>query len=148
MKELAMELFNKTWSLIDQERRSPKDEEDMERAAFGSYYHWAQVGTAENLAVSEWQIAHVYVLLGLPQEANRFADRCLRTCKDNGYSDYKLAFGLAVKARALALRGDLEDAKKVRAEAESVATAMEDPEDREVFFKQFADGPWFGANKD
>ncbi len=77
-RRFGAELFNSTWDLIEQAERSADDEAAMLVAAMASRWHWSQVGTAEQVATGDWQVAHVFSLLGYGDVALRFARRVLQ----------------------------------------------------------------------
>ena len=63
-RQLASDLFNLVWTLLEQAGRTTEDDDRMLHAAHASRYHWGQVGGPEQLAIGEWQCARVYSVLG------------------------------------------------------------------------------------
>lgn len=49
-RELAIQLFNETWDLIDNQNRTNDENSQMLEKAYASLYHWRKVGTPLNLA--------------------------------------------------------------------------------------------------
>ena len=66
---LAAQLFNETWRLMEQEKRTRPDDDRMVHIAHASRYHWGQVPaiTPAHLARGEWLISRVYAVLGRPE---------------------------------------------------------------------------------
>jgi hypothetical protein len=78
-RRLGVDLFNKTWTLMEKEARTPEETEEMLHCAHASSYHWMQVGTQANRARSEWQCSRVYTVLGRAEpRATRAAARIWR----------------------------------------------------------------------
>ncbi len=101
-RKLAVELFNHTWELLDNNQRTPDQNEEMIHAAHASRYHWGIAGTVKNHARGEWQIARVYAASGRFAESEHYADLYLRACKDNEFDDWDLPFAHEGLARAFA----------------------------------------------
>ena len=59
-RRLAVTFFNETWTLLDKTDRSPAEDARMIHMAHASRMHWELIGTPQNVAVGEWQIARVY----------------------------------------------------------------------------------------
>ena len=68
-RQLAVDLFNRTWTLLELPARTPEQGDELIDTAHASSYHWLQVGTAANRARSQWQLSRVYVVLGRPEPA-------------------------------------------------------------------------------
>ena len=107
-RQLAIDLFNGVWRLLDKEDRTVEEDDRMLHMAHASRYHWGQVGTAANLARGEWQCSHVYAVLGRAEPAAHHARRVLEICQANGIGDWDLGFAYEALARASAVAGDLE----------------------------------------
>ena len=60
----AIQYFNQTWGLIDQEQRTPADERRMLTLAMASRALWDDIGGDEQLITGDWQVAHVAALAG------------------------------------------------------------------------------------
>ena len=72
-RQQAVDLFNFTWTLIDKPDRTPVDDDLMIHSAHASRYHWSIAGNVVNYLRGDWQIAHVYTLLNLPERALHYA---------------------------------------------------------------------------
>lgn len=141
-RALGIELFNRTWTLLDKPDRSQADDDAMLHMAHASAHHWRSEGsgaTAHNLARSEWQVSRVYSVLGRAEPAGYHARRCLETCQANGIGDWDLGFAYEAMARAAAVSGDLGAARHWVELARQVAVA-EDP-DRELLLADLATVP-------
>ena len=133
-----------TWELLDQARRTPDDEALMLAAAYASLYHWRLVGTPANWQRGEWLIARVYATLGQASDSRHHAAACrdLTRAHPAAMEDFDLAFAHEAMARALALSGDVEQAREELRLAEIAGRAISDPEDRLVFFDCLTWGDW------
>jgi len=107
-KRLAVDCFNRTWDLIDQERRSPEEDERMLQLAMASAWHWAQRDdcTAKNLSVGYWQISRVHALLGRADEARRYGMLSLEQAKRETDDPFTLGYAYEALARAESVAGD------------------------------------------
>jgi DNA-binding transcriptional MerR regulator len=129
-RQLAVDLFNGVWRLMETEDRTPAQDDRMLHMAHASRYHWEQVGTAVNLARGEWQCSRVYAVLGRAEPARHHAQRVLEICEENGIGDWDLAFAHEALARAAA--GDQPAVERHLADARRAAELIGDPADREL----------------
>ena len=60
-------------------------------------------------------------------------------------NDFDVAYAYESKARALALHGDKEEARKFYEMAREAGAAIVDEEDRSIFMGDFESGDWFGT---
>ena len=130
---LAAQLFNETWRLLEQEKRTQLDDDRMVHTAHAARCHWGQVPTATpaHLARGEWQISRVYSVLGRA-EALHHARRVLDICQENGIGDWDLAFAYEALARAHAVAGDAAQARDCTDQALAAAEDITDDEDRDL----------------
>lgn len=135
-RRFAVEQFNRTWDLIDKTDRNPDDEVEMLLTAATSRWHWAQVGEAENVAVGDWQVAHVASLLGHGDLAKAFAGRSLEIARSEDWTGWRLASALEGMARACAAVGDGAGRDQHIAEAERALEAEDDPDNAQVVIDQ------------
>ena len=142
-RKQAVDLFNFTWTLIDKPDRTPDEDDLMIHAAHASRYHWSIVGTAVNFLRGDWQIAHVYTILRQSQAAMHYARRCLDQCLANRIGDFDLAYAYEGMARALACDGQAADAQQYYRLAEQAGVQIAEEDDRQMFEKDLAAGPWF-----
>lgn len=135
-KELAIELFNLTWDLID---RTEKDQSEIDRminAAHASRYHWEIAGGSVQIARGEWLISRVYALCHRTEPCLYHADRCLKITLENDLQDFDLAFAYESMARACDLAGDAVEKAKYLTLAEQAGKNILDPDDRQYFFSE------------
>jgi hypothetical protein len=139
-RSLGVELFNKTWTLMEKHNRTAADDDELLHCAHASAYHWALVGTAANRARSEWQCSRVYVKLGRAEPALHHARRCLVLCEGNpeALEDWDLPFAYEALARAHAVAGDGEGSARYLARAREAGELIADQEDRELLEKDLA----------
>ncbi|MGQ0842168.1 hypothetical protein [Actinokineospora sp.] len=136
---LAATLFNEVWRLLEQENRTPADDDRMVHMAHASRYHWDNVGTPVNLVRGEWQCSRVYATLGRAEPALWHARRAHELCEQHAIGDFDLAFCYEALARAHAVACDL-DAARAWAER-ALAVPVADVEDRELVLHDLASIP-------
>jgi hypothetical protein len=132
-RQLGVDLYNKTWTLMQRSDRTPEDDDELLHCAHASAYHWLQVGNRANRARSEWQCSRVYTVLGRPEPALRHARRCLELVESapEQMDDWDLAAAHEALARASATAGDREGARRHVELARAALAAIADDEDRE-----------------
>ena len=140
-RQLAADLFNLVWTLLEQPGRTTEDDDRMVHAAHASRYHWGQVGGPEQLAIGEWQCARVYSVLGRAEPALHHARRCLEIATDADVPDWLIASAHEGLARAYAVAGQRESAFASRAAAEAALEKVDDAEDRQVVQDDLASLP-------
>lgn len=131
-KQLAKDLFNGVWRLLEKEDRSPAEDERMVHMAHASRYHWEQVGTASNLSIGEWQVSRVYAVVGRPEPALHHAHRALQIAQEHGIGDFQVAFGYEALARAFAVAGDMDEARRWTEQALAAVDGIAKEFDREL----------------
>lgn len=143
----AKQINGEVWKLLEKDDREAEEDERMVLAAHASYYHWLHAGTNVHRQRGEWMLAHVYTLLGREDEARHHARRCADlTARFSGeLEDFDLAYADETVARAAALAGDVETARRHRQLAEAQGARIADEEDRMIFLGDLQRGPWFGA---
>ncbi|HLX19745.1 MAG TPA: hypothetical protein VKR23_06300 [Gaiellaceae bacterium] len=128
-RELGIELFNKTWALMESPDRDP---DELLHCAHASAYHWMQAGTVANRARSEWQCSRVYAVLGRPEPALHHARRCLEICESapDEIEEFDLPFAYEALARAYAVGGDEAGAREWLDRARTASERIADEDDR------------------
>jgi DNA-binding transcriptional MerR regulator len=144
-RRLGADLFNDTWRLMELEDRSPADEVLMIHQAHASAYHWLQVGTPSNVARSHWLCSRVYCVAGRAEPALFHARLVLSTCQDNGIGDWDLAFAYEALARAYAVAGDRDEARRHADQARLAAGDITTDEDRELLLSDLETIPGAGG---
>lgn len=143
-RQMAADLFNQTWELIDKPDRSTDDDLEMIHLAHASRALWKKVGTEVNFVRGEWLIAHVYAIVNRSEPALVHARKCLEICEANHFGDWDLAFAYEALARALACAGDRSGAQENYRLAEQAGKQIAEQDDREHFEKSIEQAPWFG----
>ena len=133
---LAVELFNTTWDLIEQDKKEAAEIDRMIHAAHASRYHWEIVGKPVNLARGEWLISRVYALCQRAEPCLYHANCCLQVTLDNALKDFDLAFAYEAMARAYDLAGDGAAREKYLTLAEKAGAEICDPGERQYFFSE------------
>jgi hypothetical protein len=142
-RQLAVDLFNHAWRLMELPERTPEQDDELINAAHASRHHWAEVGTTANLARGDWQLSRVYVTLGRAEPALYHAGRCLAWCEADpeALEDWDLPFAYEALARANAIAGNEAEAGSHAAKARELAEQVADPEDREHLEEDLATLP-------
>jgi hypothetical protein len=135
-RTFAAATFNRSWDLIDKPDRSPAEDAELLTTVFASRFHWEPIGTDENKAVGDWQIAHAASHLALPQIALTFANSALERTQAAGRSDWLLASCYEGVARAHAVADDAAERDRYVELARAVLETVDDPEDRELIESQ------------
>lgn len=126
------DLFNRVWTLLEMEKRSPDEDMEMIHAVHASSFHWRRVGQPVNFARGEWQCSRVYATLGRAEPALFHAERCLAICTENGIGDFDLAFAYEALARAYAVAGDRVESARWADRARTACGEIKDDDDREI----------------
>src|SRR5215207_7567297 len=123
--------------------RTPEQDDELIHTAHASRHHWALVGTAANLARGEWQLSRVYTVLGRGEPALHHAGRCLAYCEGDpdALEDWDLPYAYEALARAHAVAGDDDEARRSAAKARELGAKVADPEDREHLEEDLATLP-------
>jgi hypothetical protein len=137
-RQLAKDLFNHVWTLLDKEQRTRHEDDEMIHAAHASRHHWTVVGEPVNLARGEWQCSRVYSTLRRAEPALWHGRRCLDICEEHGIGDFDLAYALEAIARAYGVAGELPEAETYARLASEAGQRIGDAEDREHFERDLA----------
>ena len=140
-RQLAVELFNRVWVLLEKPERTRTEDDEMVHAAHASRHHWGEVGTAVNLVRGEWQCSRVYSVLRRPEAALHHARRCLELCEQNEVEEFDLPYAYEALARAHALAGDHGEAERYKRLAADAGEQIADDDDRELLFNDLATLP-------
>jgi len=131
-RRLGVELYNRTWTLIERDDRTPDEDDEMLHRAHASAYHWLQgPHTAANRARSHWLCSRVHALTGQPEGALHHARRCLALIEGHSgeMEDWDLAAAHEALARAHAAAGDAEEARRHLELARAETARIANPED-------------------
>jgi len=140
-RRLGKTLFNHVWDLMEKKERTAEEDAEMIRDVQAMRFHWHEVGTPRNKAVSEWQTARVYSILGMPEPALYHAKRCLALNKagGEGFEDFHLPSAYEGLARAWVTAGDVRTAANYLEKATKLAAKIKDPEGRKTVSDQIAE---------
>jgi DNA-binding transcriptional MerR regulator len=132
--KVGVDLFNKTWTLMEKDDRSEAEDDELLHCAHASAYHWLQVGTQANRARSEWQCSRMYTVLGRAEPALYHARRCLELCESNpeALEDWDVPFAHEALSRAYGLAGDQAEARRHEERARELGERIEGAEDRRL----------------
>ena len=139
-RQLAADLFNHVWTLLETPDRTAMQDDEMLHAAHASRHHWGSAGVGEpvNLARGEWQCSRVYAVLGRAEPALWHARRCVELCETHGIGDFDIAFGWEAVARAQSVAGDRAAAADAAERARTLAADIGEEEDRELLESDLA----------
>jgi hypothetical protein len=140
-RQLARQLFNRAWELIDCQDRTAEQDRMMLVTACAAYVHWDAVGTEENRAIADWQIAHVASLLGYGNLALSHATSALSRVQAAGLPAWLHASALEGLARAHAAAGNHADRDAYLKQAIEAVAAVADAEERKLISAQIATVP-------
>jgi hypothetical protein len=140
-RELAKRLFNQTWALIDAQDRTSEQDRLMLVTACAAWLHWDAVGTEENRAIADWQIAHVASLLGYGALAITHATTAYDRVRAARLPDWLHASALEGLARAYAAAGDQQSRDEYLRLANEAVGIVTDQEERDLIASQLATVP-------
>jgi hypothetical protein len=138
----AVQLFNRTWELLESPR-SPADDRAMLACALASRLHWTSVGNDENYAAGDWLVAHVASRLGYADLALDFAASAYETAlaAEPPVPAWLVASAQEGLARAHAAAGHDEERDRFAADARRTLATVEDTDDRDLIAGQLASIP-------
>lgn len=145
---LARELNGETWSLLEKAGRSEAEDQRMIHAAHASCYHWLHAGTPLHEQRGEWLIARVYAVLGAGEAALRHAGRCrvLTEAHADLMQDFDRAYSCEGLARAHAVAGNAEEARRWKEQARKAGGSIAGEENRKIFVGDLDGGDWHGVD--
>jgi hypothetical protein len=137
-RELATQLFNRCWELLERPRDAEGDVALL-TVAFSSRYHWLTAGETEQWIVSDWMVARAAAAVGEGALSLRFATRAHSASQENVVPDWLTASTAEGVARAYAALGDAEEFSNWSALAARLVEVIADPEDKNLIASQLAD---------
>jgi len=139
-RQLGVDYFNKTWTLMEKQGRTREDDDEMIHCAHASAYHWLQVGTAANRARSEWQCSRVYAILGRVEPSLHHAGRCLELVEANPgeMAEFDLPAAYEALARANLVAGNTAEARRYAELGRAETAKIADEDDRAIMEADFA----------
>jgi hypothetical protein len=137
-RALGIELYNTTWELLE----GGAAPDTVVDTAHASAFHWSHAAgaTAANRARSAWLCSHVYAVLGRSEPALHHAEQCLALVQDapEEMEGFDLPAAYEALARAHAIAGHSEDARRFLELGRVEAAMIADAEDREHLESQLA----------
>jgi hypothetical protein len=137
-RELATQLFNRCWELLES-TRNPDDDVELLTAAFSSRFHWLSVGATEQWIVSDWMVARAAAATGDAGLSVRFAERAHAAAQENEVPDWLVASTAEGVARAYAASGDVEAFNNWSALAARLVDVIADPDDKTLIASQLSE---------
>ncbi len=130
----SAECFNRAWDLIDQEARTPAEEDEMLNLSLASLWHWTQRPDCTNkeLSIGYWQVSRIYAITGRPDNAMWYAQRCLEVTEDSDLPPFYLGYAYEALARAAMAGRDKRAAVEYLAQAKALAEREENEEDKQL----------------
>ena len=143
----AVDFHRQTWELLEKKDRSHFEDVRMLDYAHASLAHWRTAGTAVRHQRGEWLISRVFAVLGDGVQALKHAQLCYELLEGNKdeMQDFDFAFVYEAIARAYAVNGEKTEALKFLERAQKAGEAIQEQEDREVFFAELNGGEWNGV---
>ena len=146
-RQLGVDLYNATWSLIEKADRSAAETDEMIHRAHASRWHWARAAGVRtvNLARGEWLCSRVYATLGRGEPALWHARRCVEIIEsigeDAGRETWDLAGAYEAMARASFAGGDPASGALWKAKALEALSAIDNADDRQPIESDLATLP-------
>jgi DNA-binding transcriptional MerR regulator len=132
-RRLGVNLFNDAWRLMEKEDRSADEDALLLATTHASYYHWLHAeASPAHAARGEWQVSRVYCVLERAEPALHHARRVLEICQANGIDDWDLAFAYEALARACAVGGEYDEARRWLEQARLATVDIAEDDDRDV----------------
>lgn len=127
--QLAVDLFNGVWDLLEKPDRTPAEDAQMVHAAHASRHHWGAVGGPKQFSVGEWQISRVYATLGRAEPALYHGKLALEWAMTAEAGPFYVGYGHEALARAYALAGNATERDRSLAAVEQCASQVTKAED-------------------
>lgn len=136
----SKECFNRAWDLIDQEERTPAEEDAMLNLSLASLWHWTQRPDCGNkeLSLGYWQVSRIYAITGRPENAVWYAERCLEVTEDAELPPFYLGYAYEALARAAMAGRDKRQAMEYIAQSRALAAQEPNEEDRQLLLDDLA----------
>ncbi len=143
-KQIAINLNQQAWTLLDKEDRSPEENDEMLHVAHASLWHWLQVGTQVNRQRGLWLVGRVHVLLGNAEAAMRYARQTmdLTETHQEDMADFDHAYASELLARATLLAGEEGDAAALFRKAARLGQLIHGEQNRKIFFSDLGAIPY------
>lgn len=137
-RAIAVELYNRSWELLEDESRGDDGTAELLSAAFASRLFWRRAGGPEQWIVSDWMVARAAGAAGYGDLAWAFATRA-HAATDSSAPDWLHASVAEGVARAAADRGDERAHAHWCTVSRALVEAIVDDEDRNLIAAQLSD---------
>lgn len=137
-KQLAADLFNSTWNLIDKHDRDEEETLKMIHMAHASRYLWGEVGSFREWTRGEWLISRVYAIAEMGEAALYHGKYALKYSIQGKVGALDDAFAFEAVARAYSVLGDDEQKKEYIEKAKEAAKDIERKDDYDYFMSELA----------
>ncbi len=136
----STECFNRAWDLIDQEQRTPDEEDEMLNLSLASLWHWTQRPdcTSKELSLGYWQVSRIYAITGRPENAVWYAERCLAATEESDLPPFYLGYAYEALARAAMAGRNKRQAMEYIAQARALADQETNEEDKQLLLDDLA----------
>lgn len=133
-KYYSVHCFNKAWDLIDKEKRTPEEDEQMVRLTHTSHYHWTQRPeySSTNASIGYWQTSRIYAILEQPENAIHYGSLCLQASQQEGVPPFYLGYAYEALARAAAVAGNHQDMAIYLEKARAAANEVQEEDERKM----------------
>lgn len=137
--------FNmKTWKLLEKPNRSETETSQMVHCVHASLAHWLIGGGHVEEVRGLWHISRVYAEIGDGELANRYAVQCKNLAEEvsSDLKDFDMVYVVEAEARANAIAGNLDAARKLKQQVLTMAEDVKGKRDREVVLADLSAGNW------
>jgi hypothetical protein len=126
----SADCFNRVWGLLDKASRSPEEDQRMIELCLASVWHWTERDdcTDTNMSIGYWQASRVYAMVGLPDEARRYGQLCLKASQGPDILPFYLGYAYEALARAEAAAGNGDEARRHLNASRRIAEGLPNPE--------------------
>jgi hypothetical protein len=135
-RRFAVICNNSAWELTQKPERTTAEGRELLYLAYAAAYHWSKVGTALNHARAEVLLAHALSLSGDGELAMQYARSALAFFEAGNGEDWDLAFAHLEVSLAAATQGEDELHRLHYSLAHAQGEAIQDQEDRDIFFQE------------
>ncbi|KZK75458.1 hypothetical protein PsW64_05364 [Pseudovibrio sp. W64] len=143
-KFIAIELNQRAWALLENESRSPEENDEMLHVAHASLWHWLQAGTKVHHQRGLWLVGRIHVLLGNREAAMRYARQTmdLTEVHQEDMADFDHAYASELLARATLLAGEEGEASVLFERAARLGQLIHGEQNRKIFFSDLEAIPY------
>ncbi len=135
-KFIASELNQCAWALLENESRSPEENDEMLHVAHASLWHWLQAGSKVHHQRGLWLLGRVHVLLGKREAAMYYARQTmdLTEAHQEDMADFDHAYAFELLARATLLAGEDGEAAVLFERAARLGQLIHGEQNRKILF--------------